>query len=106
MTAANEAKAILQRLGVDAAAWNGHLPTRSPIDGSTAGSIVETADVDGAVARSVQAFHAWKRVPGPASRRTGPAAGRGTARVKDDLARLVTLEAGKIVSEASARSRR
>jgi aldehyde dehydrogenase (NAD+) len=99
MTAANEAKAILQRLGVDAAAWNGHLPTRSPIDGSTAGSIVETADVDGAVARSVQAFHAWKRVPGPRRGELVRLLGEELRASKDDLARLVTLEAGKIVSE-------
>lgn len=99
MTAANEAKAILERLGVDAAAWNGHLPTRSPIDGSSAGSVTETPDLDGVVGRSVEAFHAWKRVPAPRRGELVRLFGEELRASKDDLARLVTLEAGKIVSE-------
>lgn len=99
MTAANEAKAILERLGVDAAVWTGRLPTRSPIDGSTAGSVAETPDVDGVVARSVRAFHTWKRVPAPRRGELVRLLGEELRASKDDLARLVTLEAGKIVSE-------
>ncbi|WP_291837689.1 aldehyde dehydrogenase family protein [Brevundimonas sp.] len=99
MTAANEAKAILQRLGVDAAVWNGQLPTRSPIDGSTAGSVAETADIDSVIARSVQAFHAWKRIPAPRRGELVRLLGEELRASKEDLARLVTLEAGKIVSE-------
>jgi aldehyde dehydrogenase (NAD+) len=99
MTAANEAKAILERLGVDAAVWNGHLPTRSPIDGSSAGSVTETPDLDGVVGRSVEAFHAWKRVPAPRRGELVRLFGEELRASKDDLARLVTLEAGKIVSE-------
>ncbi|MFN3559015.1 MAG: aldehyde dehydrogenase family protein [Brevundimonas sp.] len=99
MTAANEAKAILERLGVDAAVWTGHLPTRSPIDGSTAGSLLETPQVDAVVARSVSAFHAWKRVPAPRRGELVRLLGEELRASKDDLARVVTLEAGKIVSE-------
>jgi aldehyde dehydrogenase (NAD+) len=99
MTAANEAKAILQRLGVDDAAWGGALATRSPIDGSGAGSLVETGDLDGVVARSAEAFHAWKRVPAPRRGELIRLLGEELRDAKDDLARLVTLEAGKIVSE-------
>ncbi|RZJ42903.1 MAG: aldehyde dehydrogenase family protein, partial [Brevundimonas sp.] len=99
MTAANEAKAILERLGVDAAVWTGHLPTRSPIDGSTAGSVAETPDIGGVIARSVQAFHAWKRVPAPRRGELVRLLGEELRASKDDLARVVTLEAGKIVSE-------
>ena len=99
MTAANEAKAILERLGVDAAVWSGRLQTRSPIDGSTAGSVAETPDIDGVAARSVQAFHAWKRVPAPRRGELVRLLGEELRASKDDLARLVTLEAGKIVSE-------
>ena len=99
MTAANEAKAILQRLGVDDAVWGGALPTRSPIDGSSAGSLVETADLDGVVIRSVAAFHAWKRVPAPRRGELVRLLCEELRASKDDLARLVTLEAGKIVSE-------
>ena len=99
MTAANEAKAILERLGVEVAVWSGHLPTRSPIDGSTAGSILETPHVDAVVARSVEAFHAWKRVPAPRRGELVRLLGEELRASKDDLARVVTLEAGKIVSE-------
>ena len=99
MTAANEAKAILQRLGVDQAAWGGSLPTRSPVDGSSAGSLVVTADLDTVVARSVKAFHAWKRVPAPRRGELVRLLGEELRASKEDLARLVTLEAGKIVSE-------
>ncbi|RZJ30920.1 MAG: aldehyde dehydrogenase family protein [Brevundimonas sp.] len=99
MTAANEAKAILERLGVDAAVWGGHLPTRSPIDGSSAGSITETPGLDDVAARSVEAFHAWKRVPAPRRGELVRLLGEELRASKDDLARVVTLEAGKIVSE-------
>jgi len=99
MTAANEAKAILQRLGVGEAAWGGTLPARSPVDGSGAGSVVVTADLDAVVARSVAAFHAWKRVPAPRRGELVRLLGEELRASKADLARLVTLEAGKIVSE-------
>ncbi|MDP1912984.1 aldehyde dehydrogenase family protein [Brevundimonas sp.] len=99
MTAANEAKAILQRLGVNDAVWGGALPTRSPIDGSSAGGLVETADLEGVVARSVEAFHQWKRVPAPRRGELVRLLGEELRASKNDLARLVTLEAGKIVSE-------
>ena len=99
MTAANEAKAILQRLGVNDAVWGGSFPTRSPIDGSSAGGLVETADLEGTVARSVEAFHQWKCVPAPRRGELVRLLGEELRASKDDLARLVTLEAGKIVSE-------
>ena len=99
MTAANEARAILKRLGVKDAVWGGSLPTRSPIDGSSAGGLIQTTDLDGLAARSVTAFHAWKRVPAPRRGELVRLLGEELRASKDDLARLVTLEAGKIVSE-------
>ncbi|GAA0648934.1 L-piperidine-6-carboxylate dehydrogenase [Brevundimonas lenta] len=99
MTAANETKAILDRLGVAPAAWGGAMPTRSPIDGSTAGPVVETPNVDAVIARSVEAFHAWKRVPAPRRGELVRLLGEELRASKEDLARVVTLEAGKIVSE-------
>ncbi|MFA4892842.1 aldehyde dehydrogenase family protein [Brevundimonas sp.] len=99
MTAANEAKAILQRLGVDDAVWGGTLATRSPVDGSSAGPLRETTDIDGVTTRSVAAFHAWKRVPAPRRGELVRLLGEELRASKGDLARLVTLEAGKVVSE-------
>ncbi|MES2833446.1 MAG: aldehyde dehydrogenase family protein [Pseudomonadota bacterium] len=101
MTAANEAKAILARLGVGEAAWGGSLPTRSPIDGSSAGGVVETADIGAVIARSAEAFRAWRRVPAPRRGELVRLLGEELRASKDDLSRLVTLEAGKIVSEGA-----
>ena len=99
MTAANEAKAILERLGCGSGIWRGALPTRSPIDGSSAGSVVGTPDLDAVVARSAEAFKVWKRVPAPRRGELVRLLGEELRASKDDLARLVTLEAGKVVSE-------
>lgn len=98
-TAASEIRDILARLGVSEALTGQGLPTRSPIDGSSAGAVAETGDLDAVVARSVQAFHAWKRVPAPRRGELVRLLGEELRASKDDLARLVTLEAGKIVSE-------
>ncbi|QTC91422.1 L-piperidine-6-carboxylate dehydrogenase [Brevundimonas goettingensis] len=101
MTAAADAKAILTRLGVSDAVWTGDLPTRSPIDGSSAGSLVQATpdQVEAAVARSVEAFKAWRRVPAPRRGELVRLLGEELRAAKTDLAMLVTLEAGKIVSE-------
>jgi aldehyde dehydrogenase (NAD+) len=99
MTAADEAKTILARLGVGESAWGDGLPTRSPIDGSSAGPVAETADMDGCMARSVAAFQTWKRVPAPRRGELVRLLGEELRVSKGDLAKLVTLEAGKITSE-------
>ncbi len=101
MTAAADAKAILTRLGVSDAVWNGDLPTRSPIDGSSTGNLVQATpdQVEAAVARSVEAFKAWRRVPPPRRGELVRLLGEELRAAKTDLAMLVTLEAGKIVSE-------
>ncbi len=98
-TAASEIRDILVRLGASEALIGQGLPTRSPIDGSSAGAVAETADLDAVVARSVRAFDAWKRVPAPRRGELVRLLGEELRASKDDLARLVTLEAGKIVSE-------
>jgi len=102
-TAANEARAILDGLGAPRSAWSdgGTIEARSPIDGSIAGRLVEVepATVKAAVAASVAAFAAWRRVPAPRRGELVRLLGEELRASKDDLARLVTLEAGKIVSE-------
>ncbi|CAN7399556.1 L-piperidine-6-carboxylate dehydrogenase [Brevundimonas sp. LjRoot202] len=101
-TAAEEIRDILRRLGVpDSAFADAGLTTRSPIDGS-AGAVVAQADaaaIEVSVTRSVEAFHAWKRVPAPRRGELVRLLGEELRAAKTDLARLVTLEAGKIVSE-------
>ena len=102
MTAAAESRDILRRLGVPETAFAGSgLAVRSPIDGSTDGFVAgaDAAAVEAAVARSVTAFHQWKRVPAPRRGELVRLLGEELRAAKADLARLVTLEAGKIVSE-------
>ena len=102
-TAADDARTILTRLGVDDAVWakDGGLPTRSPIDGSGAGDLVAATpdQVEAALARSVEAFRVWRRVPAPRRGELVRLLGEELRTAKADLAILVTLEAGKVVSE-------
>jgi len=102
MTAAQDAHAILNRLGVPAEAFAPDgLPTRSPIDGSS-GQAVRVAtpvEVDQAVTCAATAFDAWRRVPAPRRGELVRLLGEELRAAKVDLAALVTLEAGKIASE-------
>ncbi len=102
MTAADQCREILNRLGAaDAIRTDAGLPTRSPIDGSSAGTLGQTspAEVEAALARSTAAFTVWRRVPAPRRGELVRLLGEELRASKADLARLVTLEAGKIVSE-------
>jgi aldehyde dehydrogenase (NAD+) len=99
MTAIEHAWAILDRLGVAARQAEDGLTPRSPVDGSTGPTLAETGDLDGIVARSAAAFVAWRRVPAPRRGELVRLFGEELRAAKDDLARLVTLEAGKITSE-------
>jgi aldehyde dehydrogenase (NAD+) len=101
-TPAFEATAILGRLGVPAQAWNGgDLTARSPITGETTGT-VRTVDATGARAAidtAHLAFLAWRKVPAPRRGELIRLFGEELRAVKSDLGRLVTIEAGKVVSE-------
>ncbi len=102
MTAATDARVILDRLGVPGSVWaETGLLTRSPIDGSSAGSLIEAtaADVEIALSQASEAFAVWRRVPAPRRGELVRLLGEELRAAKADLAMLVTLEAGKIVSE-------
>ena len=99
---APEARAILQRLGVTPAIWtDGDLVARSPITGEIIGRLtsVGASDAKAAIDHAHQAFLAWRQVPGPRRGELVRLLGEELRAAKADLGRLVTLEAGKIVSE-------
>jgi len=98
MTPAEEARVLLSSLGVES---GGALESRSPIDGSAIGSVPEAsaADVEAACERAHQAFLQWRTVPAPRRGELVRLIGEELRAVKEPLARLVTLEAGKIVQE-------
>jgi len=98
MTPAEEARQLLTSLGVQS---GGSLESCSPIDGNVIGSVPETsaADVETACERAYQAFLQWRTVPAPRRGELVRLIGEELRAAKEPLARLVTLEAGKIVQE-------
>jgi aldehyde dehydrogenase (NAD+) len=98
MTAAEEARQLLADLGVYG---DGNLESRSPIDGTLIGRVTQApaADLRAACEWSHQAFLQWRMVPAPRRGELVRLIGEELRRFKEPLARLVTLEAGKIVQE-------
>ena len=97
------ASAALTRIGVDSGSTTtGDVFSRSPINGETLARLSSSTpeDVDRSVTEAHGAFAEWRLVPAP---RRGDLARRLRELLtehKADLATLVTLEAGKIESEA------
>ena len=91
-----------RRCGVDVDAHAGDTASRSPINGLPVASLAwrDTAYVDEAVARAQDAFRTWRSVPAPVRGALVKRFGELLAEHKDDLATLVSIEAGKITSEA------
>jgi aldehyde dehydrogenase (NAD+) len=98
MTPAEEARDLLTQLGVQV---GGGLESRSPIDGQVIGSVAEanSADVAKACERAQAAFLVWRTVPAPRRGELVRLIGEELRAAKEPLARLVTLEAGKIAQE-------
>lgn len=99
---ANEVAHLLRTLGVPDSSWrNGTRPVRSPITGEVVAHVAEAGadDVAHAVDRSVTAFEAWRTLPAPRRGELVRLLGEELRAHKAELGRLVTLEAGKIVSE-------
>jgi aldehyde dehydrogenase (NAD+) len=93
---------LLAALGVPAAALrHGTLPARSPIDGAVLAHVREAtpAAVHEAVGRAHDAYLRWRDVPAPRRGELVRLFGEQLRAHKSQLAALVTLEAGKIVSE-------
>jgi len=93
---------LLAALGVPSAAFTGgSLTVRSPIDGAVIGAVPELAagDMDETITRAQAAFLAWRQVPAPKRGELVRLFGEELRAHKADLARLVSLEAGKVTSE-------
>ena len=100
-SAANDLRDTLTRLGVQPEWVDTGQVTRSPVDGSRAGALAAATPeaVEDAIAMATDAFSAWRRVPAPRRGELVRLLGEELRIAKDDLARLVTLEASKITSE-------
>ncbi|GGO34643.1 aldehyde dehydrogenase [Gemmobacter aquaticus] len=79
----------------------GTLAVHSPIDGALVAHVHETNPVDmpAIIARSQEAFKAWRTVPAPRRGELVRLLGEELRAAKAELGALVTLEAGKITSE-------
>lgn len=99
---AAEAGSILTGLGVPAAIWKeGTLAVRSPVTGQPLGSVQEVGPAEAAKAIDAahEAFLEWRLVPAPKRGELIRLLGEELRAAKDDLGRLVSIEAGKITSE-------
>ena len=97
-----EAAGLLANLGVPDAAFNkGDLEVRSPITGGLIGCLPVTvaADIRQRIEESSHAFLSWRKVPPPRRGELIRLFAEELRIHKEALGRLVTLEAGKIVSE-------
>jgi L-aminoadipate-semialdehyde dehydrogenase len=100
-----DARRALTACGVDLTgldATGGTLAARSPLTGETLldVSATDVAGVGRAVAQADAAYRDWRLVPAPARGALVKHLGELLGDHRDDLAALVTLEAGKIASEA------
>jgi aldehyde dehydrogenase (NAD+) len=96
VTLAADVESILTRLGTKA---GGDMQSHSPIDGSVIGSVEIAIEIDAALQSAQSAFLNWRTVPAPRRGELVRLFGNVLRHHKADLARLVTLECGKPLSE-------
>src|SRR5581483_6942985 len=98
----DEARDLLAQLGVpESATTDGELIARTPITGEELARVRTTSPAEAADAleASHRAFEAWRNVPAPKRGELVRLLGEELRANVDALGRLVTLEAGKILSE-------
>jgi len=95
MSPADETAELLRHFGV---ASSGELASRSPIDGAEIGRVPVGHPAE-AASRSTEAFVKWRTVPAPRRGELVRLLGEELRAAKEPLARLVTLESGKILQE-------
>ncbi|MCC6535930.1 MAG: aldehyde dehydrogenase family protein, partial [Bryobacterales bacterium] len=79
----------------------GNLVSINPATGTSLGSVpaATVADYEAAAARSLEAGARWRMLPAPQRGHLVRELGEALRREKDELGKLVTLEAGKILAE-------
>jgi aldehyde dehydrogenase (NAD+) len=102
MDLAEDAARVLAAMGVEPEVFSsGTLKSFSPIDGAEIGRLVpdsaKTLEIK--IARAQKAFLGWRTVPAPRRGEAVRRFGEVLRRHKEHLGRLVSLEAGKILTE-------
>jgi aldehyde dehydrogenase (NAD+) len=95
---AADVETILKNLGTQS---SGDMASYSPVDGSHIGSVptASASDMDAACTKATDAFHSWRAVPAPRRGELVRLFGNALREDKENLARLVTIECGKPLSE-------
>ena len=96
MSPAEDAEQLLDLFGVGHA---GGLVSHSPIDGSVIGRVT-VGDPERACTQAADAFSKWRLVPAPVRGELVRLLGEELREAKAVLAKMVTLEAGKIMAES------
>lgn len=100
----DEVGRLMEKLGVDRRLWTeGEMSSFTPITGERMARLI-TADaraIDEALDTATAAYRAWRHVPAPRRGELVRLWGDELRAAKDDLAKLVTIEAGKIPSEGA-----
>ncbi len=111
MDSKKETAALLKKLGLQetnpgvfSGEWSGSgtvLKSVSPVDGQLIAKVrrATPADYEKTVRRAQEAFEKWRSIPAPKRGEIIRQLGNALRDAKEDLGRLVTLEAGKIVAE-------
>jgi aldehyde dehydrogenase (NAD+) len=104
-TLLDEAQQILTAIGVRREAFTydgpGRMDARSPVNGETIGSVREQSatEVERAIDEAHAAYLEWRHVPAPRRGEFVRLLGDRFRKAKNELGRLVSIEAGKITSE-------
>ena len=96
MSPADDAAQLLKLFGLED---SGTLASHSPIDGKEIGHVI-VGDPERACAAAAEAFEKWRLVPAPRRGELVRLLGEELRAAKPDLARMITLEAGKIIAES------
>lgn len=97
-----DAQSLLSTLGVDLTGFvDGTRTVHTPIDGSLIATIADDtpASVQTKIAEATSAFYDWRKVPAPRRGELIRLLGNELRTHKEALARLVTIESGKILAE-------
>ena len=100
----DEVGRLLEKLGVERRVWTeGAMSSFTPITGERMARLI-TADartIDETLDGATAAFRTWRHVPAPRRGELVRLFGEELRAAKDDLAKLVTIEVGKIPSEGA-----